>query len=100
MAHILDKRSSGERNLCQLFDSKYYLSEYPDVAESGINPLAHYLNHGAREGRDPHPLFDTGYYLEHYGHLLAEGTNPLVDFNDKGIAVITDKQGSLSGRLQ
>ena len=44
----------------------------------------HYLDHGAREGRDPHPLFDTDYYLEHYGHLLAEGTNPLADFIEKG----------------
>ena len=66
------------------FDSQYYLSENPEVTESGSNPLAHYLVHGARERRNPHPLFDTQYYLEHYGHLLAEDTNPLADFIDNG----------------
>ena len=28
------------------------------------NPLVHYLEKGAVEGRDPSPDFDTAYYLE------------------------------------
>ncbi|MDP6671669.1 MAG: glycosyltransferase, partial [Arenicellales bacterium] len=84
IAHYLAIGTENRMDPNPLFDSRYYLSEYPGVAESGINPLVHYLDHGAREGRDPHPLFDTDYYLEHYGHLLAEGTNPLADFIEKG----------------
>ncbi len=84
IAHYLAIGSENRMDPNPLFDSKYYLSEYPGVAESGINPLVHYLGYGAGEGRDPHPLFDTDYYLEHYGHLLAEGISPLADFIEKG----------------
>lgn len=33
------------------FDSEFYLKAYPDVARSGLNPLAHYLLFGMRENR-------------------------------------------------
>lgn len=35
------------------FDGGWYLANYADVARSGINPLVHYLEHGASEGRAP-----------------------------------------------
>jgi glycosyltransferase involved in cell wall biosynthesis len=38
------------------FDAAYYLRTYPDVARSGIHPLAHYLLFGMRERRRPRPL--------------------------------------------
>lgn len=34
-----------------LFDAKRYVSRYPDVANSGQDPLFHYVRHGMREGR-------------------------------------------------
>ena len=34
-----------------LFDSEAYLDRYPDVAQSGMDPLQHYIGHGMREGR-------------------------------------------------
>ncbi len=34
-----------------LFDAEYYLKHNSDVAESGMNPLAHYIKFGAKEGR-------------------------------------------------
>lgn len=45
-----------------LFDALYYVSRYPDVAQSGVAPLDHYLLHGFNEGREPHPLFNPAYY--------------------------------------
>ncbi|MAF63146.1 MAG: glycosyl transferase family 1 [Blastomonas sp.] len=33
------------------FDTKSYLAMYPDVKDSGINPLLHYIKHGKAEGR-------------------------------------------------
>src|SRR3954452_17296338 len=42
-----------------LFDEKYYLASYPDVSRTGMTPLYHYLQYGAREGRKPNPLFDS-----------------------------------------
>lgn len=35
------------------FDSEFYLAENSDVREAGIDPLAHYLADGRREGRPP-----------------------------------------------
>lgn len=36
-----------------LFDAEWYKARYKDVAESGIDPLRHYVVHGALEGREP-----------------------------------------------
>ncbi|MFM0051928.1 glycosyltransferase family 4 protein [Caballeronia grimmiae] len=36
-----------------LLDVEYYRSRYPDVAASAVDPLWHYLNWGAAEGRYP-----------------------------------------------
>ena len=33
------------------FDTKSYLAMNPDVKNSGINPLLHYIKHGKAEGR-------------------------------------------------
>jgi hypothetical protein len=41
-----------------LFDSEYYLTKYPDVAESGQDPILHYLRHGWHEGRWPSAAID------------------------------------------
>jgi hypothetical protein len=34
-----------------LFDGDAYLERYPDVAEAGMDPLQHYLEHGVKEHR-------------------------------------------------
>lgn len=34
-----------------LFDAESYLSRYPDVSASGMNPLRHYILHGISENR-------------------------------------------------
>jgi hypothetical protein len=47
----------------RLFDPKFYLERYPDVRQARMNPLWHYLRHGAAEGRKPHRLFEPDYYL-------------------------------------
>ncbi len=62
------------------FDEAYYLDRYPDVQRSGIEPLAHYLLYGAREGRQPGPFFDGKYYTASYPDVAAAGANPLVHF--------------------
>ncbi|MYE10852.1 MAG: hypothetical protein F4X99_04135 [Gammaproteobacteria bacterium] len=36
-----------------LFDPDWYLETYPDIRAAGLDPLAHYLRHGAVEGRWP-----------------------------------------------
>lgn len=58
----------------ELFDAEWYLAEYPDIARAGLEPLRHYLTHGAAEGRDPGPWFDTRFYLSQLP--LDEGPLP------------------------
>ncbi|MGY8856296.1 MAG: rhamnosyltransferase WsaF family glycosyltransferase [Pseudomonadales bacterium] len=38
---------------CVWFDTKFYLAEYKDVSETGINPFFHYLKNGVIEKRQP-----------------------------------------------
>jgi chromosome segregation ATPase len=69
-----------------LFDAAYYLEKYPDVIISGLDPYAHYLRHGASEGRDPNPMFDTRWYLETYPDVRDQGLNPLMHYYLHGAA--------------
>lgn len=39
------------RNPCPAFDSRFYLEQYADVRNVGLNPLVHYLKFGQDEGR-------------------------------------------------
>ena len=41
-----------------LFQAPWYLARNPDVAAAGAEPLAHYIQYGAAEGRNPNPIFD------------------------------------------
>ena len=68
-----------------LFDTGYYLDQYPDVAAGGWDPVLHYVLHGASEGRNPHPMFDTRYYLDQVPGLSASGKNPLHHFLTRGV---------------
>lgn len=35
-----------------LFDEQAYMDRYPDVVDSGMDPLVHYLKHGMKENRE------------------------------------------------
>lgn len=63
-----------------LFDVKYYLFTYTDVRTNDLNPLWHYVRHGAKEGRNPSPNFDTNFYLKTYSDVEAAGMNPLAHY--------------------
>ncbi|TFE68016.1 glycosyltransferase [Methylacidiphilum caldifontis] len=67
-----------------LFDPDYYWSNYPDVKESQIDPLLHYIQYGWKEGRNPNAYFDSAYYLEQNADVKAAGVNPLLHFIEQG----------------
>jgi hypothetical protein len=48
MRRVLKYKYLARRSL---FNKKRYLSRYPDVSASGVDPLRHYINHGILEGR-------------------------------------------------
>ena len=67
------------REVRPVFDSEFYLRTNPDVAAAGVDPLRHYLRHGAAEQRQPHPLFDPLHYLACCPEA-RDAENPLVHF--------------------
>lgn len=62
-----------------LFDGEFYLRTNPDVAAARMDPLRHYMKHGAREQRQPHPLFDPVHYRASCPQA-REAENPLAHF--------------------
>ena len=87
-----DVRKSG------LFDAEYYLSTYPDLAERNVDPLVHFLEEGAREGRNPHPDFDSGFYLEQCRLKGEQPANPLLHYirvgEARGFKIRPDEAGA------
>lgn len=63
-----------------LVDAAWYLQTYPDVVQSGLTPVQHYVRLGAAMGRNPSPGFETLYYSECIPELVANGTNPLAHY--------------------
>lgn len=63
-----------------VFDRAFYLDIYPDVAESGVDPVQHYVSTGAREGRDPTRWFATTFYLQAHPEVSTSGSNPLYHY--------------------
>ncbi len=68
-----------------LFDEAYYLRTYSDIAAAKVDPLAHYVEHGASEGRWPNADFDPGFYAA--GAKLKAGENPLRHYIETGRAL-------------
>jgi hypothetical protein len=60
---------------CPLFDAPWYIASNPTVAQSGIDPVLHYLLSGAAGGADPGPWFDTAAYRARHPGMQG---NPLL----------------------
>ena len=91
--HVAQITESG------IFDTEWYLAQYPDVAEAGTDPVVHYLCFGASEGRDPSPLFDTDWYLTQYPDVARAGINPLVHYLCSGASEGRDpNRGASAGK--
>ncbi len=75
-------RTAPEMNamLQHLFDPGYYLRSNPDVAACGLDPLAHYMAFGWREGRNPSSRFDAQWYIDTYRDVGEAALNPLVHY--------------------
>jgi subtilisin-like proprotein convertase family protein len=74
------------------FDGAAYLAANPDVAAAQIDPLAHFLQFGAAEGRQPFAPtellagngFDYVYYLSNNPDVAAANVDPLLHFQNVG----------------
>lgn len=81
LRHRNPRRSSmDDLTFGLLFDSGWYLQVHSDVASAGLDPLAHYLGTGWKEGRDPSPYLDTDWYLRTYPEVAELVVDPLTDY--------------------
>ncbi|NTW43331.1 MAG: class I SAM-dependent methyltransferase [Anaerolineaceae bacterium] len=77
---IFEKQNINLIRASGLFDETWYLSNNPDVAQSEIDPLLHYLRYGGFEGRDPSPRFRSAFYLDKYEDVKSARINPLIHY--------------------
>lgn len=65
------------------FDPQWYLDYHEDLhadRSARRDPIGHYLEKGAREGRNPSPRFHTDWYLAENPDVSESGVNPLVHY--------------------
>ena len=67
-----------------LFSARWYLRTYPDVRDAKVDPLQHYLQHGAFEKREPGPDFNTPFYLAQCPQAADSGWSPLLHYLKAG----------------
>ena len=65
---------SGRKDL---WDAEYYLRENPDIAETGLTPLEHYMSKGWLENRNPSEGLRTNVYLRVNPDCRLLGVSPL-----------------------
>lgn len=84
--HEVEEDQAERRLLSEtsLFDAEWYLTQYPEIASTGVDPVWHYLLFGAPAGLDPSPLFDSDWYVQYYPDVARAGLNPLVHYIKHG----------------
>lgn len=73
-------RAESDAAVTREFDAAFYLAANPDVASSGMDPLAHFLATGWLEGRDPNAGFSVEDYLDANPDVAAAGLNPFAHY--------------------
>jgi hypothetical protein len=63
-----------------LFDEHWYREHYPEVANSSLSAIEHYLEMGAEQGYNPSPVFDTRWYINTYPDVAQSAINPLLHY--------------------
>lgn len=58
------------------FDAAHYLANNEDVRQSDMDPLEHFMLHGAAELRNPNAWFDTGFYVRDNSEVVDAEVNP------------------------
>ena len=79
LRHFLENARSGRVSPIKEFDVRYYLEHNPDVLGTDLDPFAHYLETGFREGRDPSANFPSRRYMDYYLDG-SDSENPLLHY--------------------
>jgi len=77
---ILGLRLSPRVPQSPYFDPDWYLATYDDVRRAGLSPWTHFIEHGAREGRQPSPYFDIDHFVSHRPDAFQNQLDPLAHY--------------------
>lgn len=61
-------------------DAEWYRREYPDVALANVDPVHHFIQYGARMGRDPSRQFHLRRYAAQFPDVDFSAVNPLAHY--------------------
>ncbi len=78
-------RIAAHPDLDLVFDEAWYLSRHPDVLNSGLAALPHFLTSGALEGRSPSPFVDLRFYADVLPQTRRDGLQAFLHLLDQGI---------------
>lgn len=79
---ILDRKAIKIFNKSNFLDTKWYLDQYPDVKQMGMDPVTHFVKFGFSEFRNPGPHFSTKEYLIKNPNLQNLGITALLQFDN------------------
>ncbi|THF48082.1 glycosyltransferase [Allorhizobium terrae] len=80
---VFPKTTNGKLKIVRssaFFDHDWYIDTNHDVKKAGVDPALHYLQYGAKEGRDPSKRFSTERYKNDFPEIRVTGENPLVHY--------------------
>lgn len=63
-----------------LFDSEFYLQNYPEIKNSPLDPVGHYLKIGYLEGKNPSIDFNNDLYFMYNPDVKRLKVNPLIHY--------------------
>jgi hypothetical protein len=76
------------------FDRSWYLKQYSDVNNSGLDPITHFVKYGSIEGRRPNENFPTLSYILKYKNLHKFINVILLDYL-KGVKIEKNESFSI-----
>ena len=83
--HFMDYGLAEGRPASLLFDTEWYVAQYPEVLDAPDGPLLDYLRH-PKGLRDPNPFFSNRAYLADVGERGTGDLAPLVHYLRQGAA--------------
>lgn len=80
LAHYLSNKWRGRGITSPLFDSRWYLERYQDIAQAGLNPLQHYVQYGWGEHRETAAWVDLSEFRTKVVDPLLDERGPGFEF--------------------
>lgn len=84
LRHYVRHGAAEGRNPSPIFDTGFYLCQYPDLDPRQINPLCHYILVGEDQGAWPNPYFDPAAVRRHLDTGMGSSQNTLAAFLSLG----------------